>query len=203
MSTPDVVAALDDLDLRMLWVAPEPDTVPHAPVGPWVLVPLSDGATLIGGSDRGTFATYGVFDDDSAVRALRHLLGTSAPLRQLERPEREQLSADAEQLGARLAQAGQPLSPADVPVGTALDHIGFDSGHTAFLLDTAFAERSSPPTDLQLPRTGYLVRQPLPETTAVGPVVPWFGQPGGGILVGFERPLRFYVDTGHLEPFAP
>ena len=66
----------------------------------------------------------------------------------------------------------------------------------------AFAERSAPPTDLRLPRTGYLVRQPLPDTTAVSPVAPWSGQPGGGVLVVLERPLRHLVDTGHLEPFA-
>ena len=74
------------------------------------------------------------------------------------------------------------------------------SGRTAHLVDTPFAERSAP--DLRLPRTGYLVRQPLPDTLAVSPVVPWFGQRGGGLLVVLERPLRHLVDTGHLEPFA-
>ena len=202
MTTADVVAALEDLDLRGLWVAGAPDVVPTAPPGPWVLVPLSDGGTVIGGSDRGSFVHYGVFDDESAVRALRHLLGTSAGRRVLEPAERERIAQEAATLAERLKSAGRPLTCADLPVGTALDHIGSDSGHTAYLLDTPFSERSAPPTDLQLPRTGYRVLQPLPPTTGVAPVVPWFGQPGGGILVSFDRPLRFYVDTGHLEPFA-
>lgn len=205
MSTADVVAALDGLDLSGLWVAPQPDVVPSAPPGPWVLVPLSDGATMIGGSDRGTFAAYGTFADTAAIAALRHLLGAPAPVRVLEEQERRALADDA----ARLAQdlrhrsaTGETLGARDLPVGTALDHLGSDSGHTAFLLDTPFSQRSAPPSDLELPRTGYLVRAPLPETTTVSPVVPWFGQPGGGVLVSFSPPLRHLVDTGHLEPFA-
>ena len=205
MSTADVVAALVDVDLSGLWVAPQPDVVPSAPPGPWVLVPLSDGATMIGGSDRGTFAAYGAFDDAAAVAALRHLLGAAAPARVLDEQAHRSLADDAARLAQDLrhrAAAGDQLGPVDLPVGTALDHLGSDSGHTAFLLDTPFSQRSSPPSDLELTRTGYLVRRPLPESTSVSPVVPWFGQPGGGILVSFERPLRYLVDTGHLEPFA-
>ena len=202
MTTADVLAGLDDLDLSGLWVAEQPDVVPDAPPGPWVLVALSDGATMVGGMDRGTFAVYGVYDDDAAARALRHLLGSTAEVRTLDPEDREGLRVASRQLAQRLQAAGRPLSVTDLPLGTALDHIGSDSGHTAYLLDTPFAQRSSPPTDLRLPRTGYLVRRPLPDSTTVSPVVPWFGQPGGGILVVFERPLRHLVDTGHLEPFA-
>lgn len=205
MSTADVLAALEDVDVSGVWVAQQPDVVPKAPPGPWVLVPMSDGGTLIGGSDRGTFAVYGVYDDDAAVRALRHLLGGPARQAQLDEQARRALADDAARLAQDLrhrAAAGQPLSAGDLPVGTALDHIGTDSGRTAFLYDTPFSHRSSPPSDLELPRTGYLVRQPLPDTTTVSPVVAWFGQPGGGILVVLERPLRHLVDTGHLEPFA-
>lgn len=205
MSTSDVLAALDDADISGVWVAQQPDVVPQAPPGPWVLVPMSDGSTLIGGSDRGTFAVYGIFADDAAVRALRHLLGASAAKTELSREQQRSLADDAARLAQDLSHrvaAGQALSAGDVPVGTALDHIGADSGRTAFLYDTPFSQRSAPPTDLELPRTGYLVRRPLPDTTTVSPVVAWFGQPGGGILVAFERPLRHLVDTGHLEPFA-
>lgn len=205
MSTSDVVAALDGLDLSGLWVSRQPDVVPKAPPGPWVLVPMSDGSTLIGGSDRGTFGVYGVYDDAAAVRALRHLLGAPAPQRALDEQARRALADDAARLGQDLrhrAAAGEVLQARDLPPGTALDHLGADSGRTAFLYDTPFSQRSSPPSDLELPRTGYLVRRPLPGTTTVSPVVPWFGQPGGGILVVFERPLRHLVDTGHLEPFA-
>lgn len=178
----------------------EPDKVPQAPSHRWVLVPMSDGRTTLGGMDRGSFATYGVYEtDELAANALLHVA---------QRPEYQEPPAPVAELQARARELaavlqarpdGATYDASDVPPGTLLDHIGFESGHVLFLAGTPFAERSSPPTDLELPRTGYLLKAPLPTAATVAPVVPWFGQPGGGVMVSLDRPIRYYYDTGLLD----
>lgn len=180
----------------------EPDKVPQAPSHRWVLVPMSDGTITLGGTDRGRFSVYGRYDtEELAANALLHV----ARKTEFQVPQEPvaDLARRARDLAARLQArpAGAAYEASDLPVGTALDHIGYESGHVLFLLDTPFSERSSPPTDLRLPRTGYLLRKPLPQTTRVERVVPWFGQPGGGVMVSLDRPIRYYYDTGLLDRF--
>lgn len=195
----DLVAAAG-LPTEALVVGEEPDKVPQAPSHRWVLVPMSDGRTTLGGMDRGSFATYGVYEtDELAANALLHVA---------QRPEYQEPPAPVTELQARARElavalqarpAGATYDVSDLPPGTLLDHIGFESGHVLFLAGTPFAERSSPPTDLQLPRTGYLLKAPLPTAATVAPVVPWFGQPGGGVMVSLDRPIRYYYDVGLLD----
>lgn len=206
MSLEGVVAAAaeDGLPVGQLLLGIEPGAVPPGPSGFWALANMPDGSYALGGKDRGRFALYGrYFDDEAALNALRHVF--AAPLEQtaVDEVERRRLSEEAQTLAATLQADGHPpLTPADVPVGTALDRLGGDSGHVLFLYDTPFGQRSSPPTDLELPRQGWLLRQPLPETARVERVVPWFGQAGGGVMVTLDRPVRFYYDTRVLDAFG-
>lgn len=188
--------------LDRLLVGTTPGTVPQGPSGRWVIFPLEDGSACLGGMDRGMFAPYGSYADEDALReALRHVFLTPVEEVDLDVPP---LVAQAQSLARRLKDrpAGS-LTADDVPVGTALDRIGPDSGCCLFLLGTPFHERSSPPTDVQLERRGYLLRRPLPASARVSPVVPWFGQPGGGVMVTLDRPVRWYCDTGLVDAFAP
>jgi hypothetical protein len=153
--------------------------------------------------DRGTFAAYGTFEtDDLTVNALRHLFLVPVEVQPIDDATRSRLSEAAQRLAGELTGRvgrGAGLRPDDIPPGVALDHIGPDSGHTLFLLDTPFSQRSSPPTDLNLTRTVYVVTKPLPASTSVAPVVPWFGQPGGGIMVSLDHPIRWCYDAGYLD----
>lgn len=184
-----------------LVVATETGVVPPAPAHRWVVVPMEDGETVVGGTDRGSFSVYGRYEtDELAARALAHL---AEPVEYQEPPARladlGRAAQDLAETFRRRVAAGERLRPSDVPVGTVLDHVGLENGHTLFLLDTPFGQRSSPPTDLPLPRTGYLLKRELPQVVTVAPVVPWFGQPGGGVMVSLDRPIRYYYDIGHLD----
>ena len=194
-------AAEAGIPLERLAVGNQPGVVPSGPSGRWAVFPLEDGTVGLGGLDRGGFAPYGRYHDpDAVLNALRHVFQSPVDLAEVDVPR---LAAEAQALAGRLKQRPvEDLSAADLPVGTALDQIGPDSGYCLFLLDTPFSQRSSPPTDLELPRRGYLLRRPLPPTVRVSPVVPWFGQPGGGIMVLLDRPVRWYYDTGHVDAFA-
>jgi len=206
MSTQDVVRLADEAGARVEHVvaAEEPDVIPKAPSPSWVVVPRSDGRTTVGGMDRGQFRVYDTYEtEELAANALVHVLAAMRPEpdEQATPQRRRQAQELAADLRRRVA-AGAELTPSVIPVGTALDHIGFSSGHTLFLLDTPFPERSSPPTDLQLPRTAFVLRAPLSGAVRVGPIQPWFGQPGGGIMIPLERPIRWYYDTGILDVVA-
>lgn len=196
-------AAAHGVPVDQLWVAPELDVVPRGPHGPWLLVARADDSIAIGGMDRGHFTLYGSYETDAlAVNALRHLFGGHLERRVPGIGEVDQLAAQARALASGLAQraaAGEQLDGTALPVGLCLDHLGTDSGHVLFPLGTPFPRRSAPPTDLHLPRTGYLVRQAIPASVRVEPVAPWFGQPGGGMMVTLDRPIRWYHDTGRLD----
>jgi hypothetical protein len=110
-----------------------------------------------------------------------------------------------EEVAAQLETAGVsagPLPGSAIPVGTPLDHIGNESGHCLALLDTPMSARALPPTDLNEPRTGYLVSSPLPDVVRVSHAPPWFGQPGGGVLIELDRVIASYCDAGILRRFG-
>jgi hypothetical protein len=64
---------------------------------------------------------------------------------------------------------------------------------------TPMPGRSSPPTDTQRPHHCYVTLRELPPSVTYGQVAPWFGQPGGGILVSLDRVVRWYYDAGFLD----
>ena len=61
MSLSDVVARAAEvgLPLEELTVGNESGRVPSGPSARWVLIPVEDGSTLLGGMERGSFAGYG------------------------------------------------------------------------------------------------------------------------------------------------
>ncbi|MCW2819547.1 MAG: hypothetical protein JWR42_2334 [Marmoricola sp.] len=207
MNLDDVLerAARRGVDLSTLVVGREPDHVPQAPSHRWIAFPSSTGGTVIGGADRGRFAPYAEFTDLlGAADALAQLTSTPPP-RPLDRARSQVLGAAAT-IGRDWAAGLQQrpwLPGTDVPVGTPLDHIGNESGHYLYLYDTPMSQRSLPPTDLEQHRTGYLVAAPLPPEAVVEQLPPWFGQPGGGLVVRLPRVIRSYVDAGLLLPFDP
>lgn len=181
------------------------DVIPQAPSHRWILVPMSDGTVTLGGMDRGRFAVYGKFGDpDVAARALAQGSTRDAPPLPENRPVKALVTATQALLDQLrgLMEEGTALTAAHLPVGAVLDHIGDRSGHVLYLFATPFEQRSLPPTDLNLPRTGYVLDAPLSEACTVSRVEPWFGQPGGGVMVTLDRVIAYYVDTGVLAPFA-
>ena len=192
-------------DVDEVVVGTEVDVVPQAPSHRWILVPMSDGTVTLGGMDRGSFAAYGKFGDpEVAAQALE--LGTvhdQPPLPQ-DRPLKALVTATQALLDQLrgVVEHGGALTAAHLPPGAVLDHIGDRSGHVLYLFATPFEQRSLPPTDLNLPRTGYVLQAPLPEACTVSTVEPWFGQPGGGVMVTLDRVIAYYVDNGLLAPFS-
>lgn len=200
-----VLAQARGVDVDEVVVGAEYDVIPQAPSHRWILVPMSDGSLTLGGMDRGRFAAYGRFRDPAvATEALVRATSMNAPPLPEGRPLKALVAATQgllDQLRASV-ESGDGLYPAQIPVGAVLDHIGPASGHVLYLFATPFEQRSLPPTDLNLPRTGFVLNGPLPETTGVSQVEPWFGQPGGGVMVTLDRVVAFYVDNGLLVPFS-
>lgn len=208
MTEPSEVLSLAQalgVDVDRVVVGTEVDVVPRAPSHRWILVPMSDGTVTLGGLDRGTFAAYGKFGDpEVAAQALAQGSTLDAPPLPQNRPLKALVTATQALLDQLrgVAEAGEPLTPAHLPVGAVLDHIGDRSGHVLYLFATPFEQRSLPPTDLNLPRTGYVLDAPLPDGCTVSRVEPWFGQPGGGVMVTLDRVIAYYVDAGVLAPFS-
>ena len=81
-----------------------------------------------------------------------------------------------------------------------LDFYGAETSHHLFAFGTPFQNRSHPPSDVGAPYFAFEVTEPLPEAVTEGIAVAWFEQPGGGAMVVLDRPIRWYVDHGHLAP---
>nr|WP_276611969.1 TNT domain-containing protein [Kineococcus vitellinus] len=191
--------------VQTLVVADHADQLPRVSAGPWVLLPSSDGSATIGAFDRGVFSAYARARDEAELRTVVTKLLTPQPAaRPVSAGQLQRWKEAAQQVTAELTErvaAGESVTVTELPAGLALDHIGHDSGHTLFLLGTPFGQRSAPPTDLRLPRTGYLLKKRLPPQTGLSPVQPWFGQRGGGLLVSLDAPIRAYCEAGYLQAF--
>ncbi|WGL53954.1 TNT domain-containing protein [Nocardioides sp. BP30] len=177
---------------------PTPGT-PPPPEGVWVVVPYGD-AFVVGAVARGRFAPYGSAADlDAAAAIVTRLVLTrprtvpSAEVEALERRGEVAAAAIKQRTRAREGAAG----PAAGAAGEALDTFGAATTHHLYALGTPFAERSQPPTDVDAPYHRYLVLSQLPEAQE-GVAAPWFAQPGGGAMVVLGRPIRWYLDQGHL-----
>lgn len=177
---------------------PTADT-PPPPEGIWVVIPYGD-AFVVGGMGRGRFAAYTTVEDlDAAVTVVSRLVLTRP--RALPAAEVDALEQRGEATAAGIAQRtrsrGDAPGPAMVAPGEALDTFGAETTHHLYALGTPFAQRSQPPDDVDAPYHRYLVLSPLSDATE-GVAAPWFAQPGGGAMVVLTKPIRWYVDQGHL-----
>lgn len=199
------LAAGRGVDVDALVVGSEVDTIPPAPSHRWVLVPMSDGTVTLGGMDRGAFAPFGKFRDPAVAAQALEMVTASPRGVVVDRPAKALVAATQallDQLRATADDRGE-IGPADLPVGALLDHIGPWSGHVLYLYATPFQQRSLPPTDLNLERTGFILDGALPDTCRLETIAPWFGQPGGGLAVVLDRVIASYVEAGVLTPFVP
>lgn len=206
----------DDVRRLLIEVGVDQDQVlwhdgPEAPQGPshrWIAWTVGD-EMVLGGADRGRFSAYARFADPTLVAELLQrwtapqLAGAPRDAQTLH--EAALVVADA-LMGAAAPTAivrdGGAVSGTVLPVGTPLDHVGNASGHVLHLFGTAMSARSLPPTDLNEQRMGFVLNEALPATSRVERVRPWFGQPGGGVMVTLDRVIAYYVDAGLLAPFS-
>lgn len=184
---------------------------PDAPQGPshhWIAWSVGD-EIVLGGADRGAFAAYARFGDASLVaEILQRWVAPQLP----GAPRDAQVLIDAARVVAddlvgsaasdATVRGGGAVSGTVLPVGTPLDHVGNASGHVLYLYGTAMSARSVPPTDLNEQRMGFVLHAALPAASRLERVRPWFGQPGGGLMVTLDRVIAYYVDQGSLVPFA-
>lgn len=197
----------------VLWTPPSDDP-PQPPSHRWVAWTTPDDELVLGGSDRGRFAAYARFGDPGlAADILARWIAPELPPapRDHETLRAAALTVADQLVGPEpvdrevtaLLDAGQDVPAPVVPAGCPLDHLGNASGHVLYLYDTAMSARSVPPTDLNEPRTGFVLNQPLPPACRLRRVEPWFGQPGGGLVVVLDRVIAYYADQGVLSPFIP
>ena len=184
---------------------------PEAPTGPshqWIAWSVGN-EIVLGGADRGRFAAYARIADPTLVAEI--LQRWDAPTLPAAPRDTDTLLGAARVVADDLVGAAAPdpavrdggiVSGSVLPVGTPLDHVGNASGHVLYLYGTEMSARSLPPTDLNEERLGFVLTTALPDSSRVERVRPWFGQPGGGLMVTLDRVIAYYVDAGVLEPFA-
>lgn len=173
---------------------PVPDA-PPPPEGPWVVMPHG-GGYVVGAMGRGQFREYdkrATLEEASALTV--HLAGDRV-VRVPAEPGERSTTVTRERILARTRERGG-AGPAMVGPGDVLDCFGPDTGHHVYAVGTPFAERSQPPTDASAAYHVYRVLTLLADASE-GVAAPWFGQPGGGAMMVLKRPIRWYVDHGHL-----
>ncbi|KQW47925.1 hypothetical protein ASC77_16080 [Nocardioides sp. Root1257] len=179
---------------------PPPAQIP--PEGEWVFV-RQDDRFLVGAFGRGKFRTYEVVGSSEAAVAIVDRL-KSTPLHRVA----ARIDPDDQARGVRTAATildrcrarGDRPAPADLRPGDLLDCLGPETGHHLYALGTPFSRRSQPPSDVGAPRFAFQLARPFPPEVQEGVTAPWFGQPGGGAMVVLDRPIRWYVDQGFLDP---
>ncbi len=200
------LVAATGLPADVLAVAADPShpTAQAPSEGPWVLVPYRD-QVLLGGVGRGKFAPYAVFaatDAPAAVELACDLI-SHRPATAAEPPDlRQRGEAAAYRIRTAVEARGGHAGPTGLRPGEALDRLGPETGHHLFALGTPMPQRSEPPTAPDSSYHAYVVMTPLPPTVQEGVAAPWFGQPGGGPMVVLDRPVRWYLDHGHLVEVA-
>ncbi|MEI2826095.1 MAG: TNT domain-containing protein [Dermatophilaceae bacterium] len=201
------LVAATGLPAHLLAVAADPSlpTAQAPPEGPWVLVPYRD-QVLLGGVGRGKFAPYAVFaatDAPAAVELARDLVSQRPATAPEPADLRQRGEAAADRIRAAVeARGGQP-GPNGLRPGEALDALGPQTGHHLFALGTSMPQRSEPPAARDSSYHAYVVLTPLPPAVQEGLAAAWFAQPGGGPMVVFDRPVRWYLDRGYLVEVAP
>jgi hypothetical protein len=187
----------------VVWAdSPEDPGARQPPHGPWLLV--SYGAqVLVGGMGRGKFATYeALWTVEDAIDLAVRLAASPLPPMQRDATDLERAAGERTTAGilARTAERGGSPGPTALGVGDMLDFYGAETSHHLFAFGTPFQNRSQPPSDVGAPYFAFEVTEPLPEAVTEGIAVAWFEPPGGGAMVVLDRPIRWYVDHGHLAP---
>jgi hypothetical protein len=174
---------------------------PPPPEGRWAVV-RAGAQLVVGAVGRGRFAPYeGLWRLSEAVDLAIRLVRT--PLREHDGSTTAELEAGTRTGAAILERTdarGGAAGPNELQPGDLLDVIGPETGHHLYALGTPFPARSQPPSDVGAPYFALRVVRALPPTVHEGRAAPWFEQPGGGAMVVLDRPLRWYVDQGFLEP---
>lgn len=181
------------------WVPDEGSAAATARDGRWCIRATREGF-VVGASSRGAFSTYDVFRTATpAIEVVARLV--AEPLRRIDGTTPEQDEA-GRRTGAAIEarRAADGRGPARLAVGDLLDCVGPESGHHLYALGTLFSARSQPPSDVGAGRYAFRLARPFPDGVSEGIAVPWFGQQGGGAMVVLDRPIRWYVDQGYLEP---
>ena len=83
-----------------------------------------------------------------------------------------------------------------LPPGTELDRFGDQEGNTLYAARTRYPHRSVPPDFITRDYRVYRLHDPLRAVTGVA--VPWFGQPGGGIVYLLPQSIRELIQRGIL-----
>lgn len=90
----------------------------------------------------------------------------------------------------------QPQS-VTLETGTKFERIGKPDGYFASPLNTPFTQKSLPTEKLIEPLSKYEVIKPI-QDVMVGPIAPWFGQPGGGIQYYFKQNIQTLLDKRYI-----
>lgn len=186
----------EHVSVRRMPVPGRPDEPP--PEGQWTVV-VSEGEWHVGGMTMGRFRLYESFEDVVlAADVLQRLVQQRGPVEQA--PAGEDLARRGEVTAEGIVTRTRERGHADVPglgPGDVLDRVGHESGSQLFALGTPFAMRSQPPDMAGAQYHRYRVVDRLPDARE-GTAAAWFGQPGGGAMVVGDRPVRWYLDHGHL-----
>jgi nicrotizing toxin Mtb-like protein len=90
-----------------------------------------------------------------------------------------------------------PGEPEVLDVGTVIDRFGREDGRVFAAVETPFAQRSLPPSHVDLAYRRYRVVTPIPVWRSLSAA--WFAQPGGGVRYRTTRSVAELVALGHLE----
>jgi hypothetical protein len=90
-----------------------------------------------------------------------------------------------------------PGEPEVLDAGVELDRFGSEDGRVFAAAGTPYAQRSLPPSHVDLDYRRYRVVTPVPVWRAVSAA--WFAQPGGGVRYRTTRSALELVALGHLE----
>jgi hypothetical protein len=128
---------------------------------------------------------------DHVAAACAHLLGNLLLMPATPPPPIEPLP------GEPPLRIFESLTEQTLPEGTKLDRFGTPDGNVLYDLGTHYRERSLPPEWINRAYHVYLVRRPL--RARIGPVLPWFDQPGGGTAYILPAAVEVLLASGHLE----
>ncbi|KYH43594.1 TNT domain-containing protein [Branchiibius sp. NY16-3462-2] len=170
----------------------------------WILTSGEGQRWLVGGVERNQLALYDDYETlGLAANALHHLLTRPVEKLDLGPADAKAAYAAAAALTERIRAAWEPEHAGPVPVvlqpGDMIDVFGHESAQGTFVFGTPLDQRSLAPTEIMLAYHVYRVRNPIDRNVIAGPVVPWFGQPGGGIKIKLPRSARWLYDAGYLD----
>ncbi|EEQ35495.1 hypothetical protein McanMca71_003089 [Microsporum canis] len=142
-------------------------------------------------------ATYSRFGDHCADEYLLKWVGTTDPKAWFKYPTADGFLLDA---------SGKPIQSAvTLRPGQKLDRFGNPTGKFFAPLGAPYLERSLPPANLAPGASGkypdnyhvYLVQKPL--QASLGPIAPWFGQPGLGSQIHTQKSAEDLMKEGYLK----